>query len=86
MYTIHYTKAAIKAPIKIPADYRERIVGEIESVAASPALYRGDWKRMQGLWRLRVGGYRANCAMAIWSCWWSRWVRGEMSINERAGD
>lgn len=63
MYTIHYTKAAIKAPIKIPADYRERIVGEIESVAASPALYRGDWKRMQGLWRLRVGGYRAICEL-----------------------
>jgi mRNA interferase RelE/StbE len=63
MYSVHYTKTAIKSLRKIPADYRQRIVSEIAAIATDPAVYRGDWKTMLGApyWRLRVGSYRVIC-------------------------
>ena len=34
-------------------------------IAKNPAAYRGDWKPLEGsgFWRLRVGGWRAVCAV-----------------------
>jgi len=33
------------------------------NIAKNPAVYQGDWKRLEGtdFWRLRVGGWRAVC-------------------------
>lgn len=63
MYTIHYTKSATKALLKMPAHYSAAIRRELFVLAESPSAYTGDWKKLQGVdaWRLRVGGYRAIC-------------------------
>ena len=65
MFTIKYSKQAIKTRVKMPKDIAERIDVELESIAADPAAYKGDWKPLQGspFWRLRVGGWRAICKM-----------------------
>ena len=65
MFTIKYSKQAIKTRVKMPKDIAERIDAELESIAAAPAAYKGDWKPLQGspFWRLRVGGWRAICEM-----------------------
>ncbi|MEI6154520.1 MAG: type II toxin-antitoxin system RelE/ParE family toxin [Deltaproteobacteria bacterium] len=65
MFTIKYSKQAIKTRVKMPKDIAERIDAELESIAADPAAYKGDWKPLQGspFWRLRVGGWRAICKM-----------------------
>jgi mRNA interferase RelE/StbE len=63
MLTIKYSKQAVKTKAKMPRDIAERIDAEIESIAAGPANYKGDWKPLQGspFWRLRVGGWRVIC-------------------------
>lgn len=60
-----YRKGALKALLRMPAPVRKRMVWELERVAEAPTAYRGNWKRLQGspYWRLRVGGYRAICAL-----------------------
>ena len=60
-----YKKAASKVMRKIPAGIRRRLERELQAVANDPGNYQGDWKRLQGspYWRLRVGGYRAICAV-----------------------
>lgn len=44
---------------------RQRIRRELQVIANGPEAYQGDWKRLQGspYWRLRVGRYRAICAI-----------------------
>jgi len=65
MYTIHYTKSAAKALLKMPAHYSAALRRELIALAGNPAAYVGDWKPMQGVeaWRLRVGSYRAICEL-----------------------
>ena len=65
MGRVIYKKAASKAMKKMPSGIRQRLERELQAVASDPENYRGDWKRLQGspYWRLRVGGYRAICAV-----------------------
>lgn len=63
MHTIKYSKQANKTRAKMPKGIAERIDAELESIAADPAAYQGDWKPLQGspFWRLREGSWRAIC-------------------------
>jgi len=63
MFVIRYSKQALKSKLKIPRNIAKRIDAELESIAASPAKYEGDWKPLQGspFWRLRVGDWRVIC-------------------------
>jgi mRNA interferase RelE/StbE len=63
MFTIKYSKQASKTRAKMPKDIAERIDAELESIAADPTAYQGDWKPLQGspFWRLREGSWRAIC-------------------------
>ncbi|MBI5484255.1 MAG: type II toxin-antitoxin system RelE/ParE family toxin [Deltaproteobacteria bacterium] len=63
MFTIKFSKQAIKTKAKMPKGISERIDTELEVLAINPASYQGDWKPLQGsqFWRLRVGGWRAIC-------------------------
>lgn len=47
----------------MPRGIARRMLGELKTIAAEPAAYRGDWKPLQGspFWRLRVGDWRAIC-------------------------
>ena len=65
MGRVIYKKTASKAMKKMPAGIRRRLELELQAVANAPASYQGDWKRLQGspYWRLRVGSYRAICAV-----------------------
>jgi mRNA interferase RelE/StbE len=62
MFAIKYSKQAVKIKAKMPKGIAEKI----ESIAAGPAKYEGDWKPLQGspFWRLRVGGWRVICEIA----------------------
>jgi len=63
MFTIKYSKQAIKTRAKMPRGIAKRIDAELKSIAEDPAAYQGDWKPLQGspFWRLREGGWRAIC-------------------------
>lgn len=64
MFTIRFSKSAIKALRNLPRGIADRMLTELRGIAENPSLYRGDWKPLQGaddLWRLRVGGWRAIC-------------------------
>jgi mRNA interferase RelE/StbE len=63
MFAIKYSKQAVKIKAKMLKDIAKRIDAELESIAADPAKYEGDWKPLQGspFWRLRVGGWRVIC-------------------------
>jgi mRNA interferase RelE/StbE len=63
MFTIKYSKQAMKTKAKMPKGIAEKIDSELEIIAIDPVAYPGDWKRLQGspFWRLRVGGWRAIC-------------------------
>lgn len=63
MFTIVYSKQAIKTKSKMPRGIAERIDAELERLARNPATYHGDWKCLQGtpFWRLRVGDWRVIC-------------------------
>ena len=65
MYELKYKKSALKSMNKLPKHVRSRIATELEAVAAGPVDYKGDWKPLSGspYWRLRVGDYRAVCAV-----------------------
>jgi mRNA interferase RelE/StbE len=60
MFVIKYSKQAVKTKTKIPKGIAERIDAELETIAADPKKYNGDWKQLQGspFWRLCVGGWR----------------------------
>ena len=62
-FSIKYSKQANKTKAKMPKGIATSIETELEAIAANPAMYRGDWKSLQGtpFWRLRVGGWRAIC-------------------------
>jgi len=63
MFVIRYSKQALKIKVKMPRDIAKMIDAELESIAASPAKYEGDWKSLQGspFWRLRVGSWKVIC-------------------------
>jgi mRNA interferase RelE/StbE len=63
MFAIKYSKQANKTRAKMPKGIAERIDAELESIAADPTAYQGDWKPLQGspFWRLREGSWRAIC-------------------------
>jgi mRNA interferase RelE/StbE len=63
MFVIKYSKQAVKTKTKMPKGIAERIDAELETIAADPTKYKGDWKQLQGspFWRLRVGGWRVIC-------------------------
>ena len=63
MFTIKYSKQAIKTKAKMAKGISERIDSELEIISTNPATYQGDWKPLHGspFWRLRVGGWRAIC-------------------------
>jgi mRNA interferase RelE/StbE len=66
MFTIKYSKKALKIKVKMPRDISQKIDTELEAIAANPRSYEGDWKRLKGspFWRLRVGDWRVICEMA----------------------
>jgi mRNA interferase RelE/StbE len=61
MYVLKYSKQAIKTKAKMPKQIAGHIETELETIAANPSAYQGDWKPLHGtaFWRLRVGGWRA---------------------------
>lgn len=63
MFTVRYSKQALKAMAKMPKGIAEKMIRELAAIATDPANYHGDWKPMQGspYWRLRVGSWRAIC-------------------------
>jgi mRNA interferase RelE/StbE len=63
MFTIKYSKQAVKIKAKMPKGIANRIDAALESIATDPAKYEGDWKPLQGspFWRLRVGDWRVIC-------------------------
>ena len=63
MFAIEYSKQAVKVKAKMPKGIAKRIDAELESIAANPAKYAGDWKRLRGspFWRLRIGDWRIIC-------------------------
>jgi mRNA interferase RelE/StbE len=63
MFTLRYSKQAIKTVAKMPQGIAVKIRNELNIIAMDPSGYRGDWKPMQGTpyWRLRVGDWRAIC-------------------------
>lgn len=60
MKPISYTRAAIKALQRMPANMATRIVGKIEAYAADPASQANNVKALKGRdgIRLRVGDWR----------------------------
>jgi mRNA interferase RelE/StbE len=60
MKPITYTRAAIKALRRMPANVSERIVSKIEEYATDPALQANNVKALKGREgiRLRVGDWR----------------------------
>lgn len=63
MFTIRYSKQAVKTLLKMPEVVAQRIHAELEKIAKEPSRYKGDWKRLKGspFWRLRVGNWRVIC-------------------------
>ncbi|MDP2853135.1 MAG: type II toxin-antitoxin system RelE/ParE family toxin [Smithellaceae bacterium] len=66
MFTIKYSKKALKIKIKMAGDISGKIDKELEAIAANPKSYAGDWKKLKGssFWRLRVGAWRVICEIA----------------------
>lgn len=60
MKPVTYTRAALKALHKMPADVAERIIGKIEQYAADPASQANNVTALKGREgiRLRVGDWR----------------------------
>ena len=63
MFTLKYSKQAIKTKAKMQKAVAAHIETELETIAINPSTYQGDWKPLQGtpFWRLRVGSWRAIC-------------------------
>ena len=49
MFTIRFSKQANKTKVKMPKGIAERIDAELESIAADPAAYQGDWTACRGV-------------------------------------
>lgn len=60
MKPVTYTRAALKALRKMPADVAERIIGKIEQYTADPASQANNVTALKGREgiRLRVGDWR----------------------------
>jgi mRNA interferase RelE/StbE len=66
MLTIRIAKQALKVMVKMPRETVSKIRSELDAIAASPSLYRGDWKPLlgtAGFWRLRAGSWRVICEL-----------------------
>ncbi len=65
MFALRFAKPALKTLLKMPAGIARRMRAELETIAADPTTYRGDWKPLAGseFWRLRVGDWRAICEL-----------------------
>ncbi|TXT21310.1 MAG: plasmid stabilization system [Gallionellaceae bacterium] len=65
MFGVRYSKQSVKALRKMPVGIAKKIQSIMLEIAKNPAGYQGDWKRLEGseFWRLRVGGWRAICAV-----------------------
>ncbi len=65
MAKVIFKKSALKALRKMPAGVRERMLQALDEIAEDPSAGHGDWKRLKGspYWRLRVGSWRAICAL-----------------------
>jgi len=63
MFALRFAKSAAKGLARMPQGIARRMLGELKTIAADPAAYRGDWKPLQAspFWRLRVGDWRAIC-------------------------
>jgi mRNA interferase RelE/StbE len=63
MFALRFAKSAAKGLARMPQGIARRMLGELKTIAADPAAYRGDWQPLQGspFWRLRVGDWRAIC-------------------------
>ena len=63
MFSVRYSKQSIKVLRKMPGAIAKKIQAAMLGIARNPAIYQGDWKRMEGseFWRLRIGGWRAIC-------------------------
>lgn len=63
MFTLRYSKQALKILRKMPGGIASKIQAVMVCVAENPAAYQGGWKRLEGtdFWRLRVGSWRAIC-------------------------
>ncbi len=63
MFVLRFAKSAAKGLARMPQGIARRMLGELKTIAADPAAYRGDWQPLQGspFWRLRVGDWRAIC-------------------------
>lgn len=63
MFTIKYSKNAMKIKVKMPRDISRKIDTALDAIAANPQSYSGDWKPLHGskFWRLRVGDWRVIC-------------------------
>ncbi|HQM44590.1 MAG TPA: type II toxin-antitoxin system RelE/ParE family toxin [Smithellaceae bacterium] len=63
MFTIRYSKQAVKTRLKMQDGIAGKIDAELEKIAEDPKGYKGDWKRLEGtsFWRLRVGAWRVIC-------------------------
>ena len=60
MLALRFAKSAARGLARMPQGIARRMLGELKTIAADPAAYRGDWKPLQGspFWRLRVGDWR----------------------------
>jgi mRNA interferase RelE/StbE len=63
MFTVRYSKQAIKTLRKMPTGIANRVQAALLSIAKNPGSYQGDWKRLEGsdFWRLRIGSWRVIC-------------------------
>ncbi|MBK1720975.1 type II toxin-antitoxin system RelE family toxin [Thiocystis violacea] len=66
MLALRFTKQAQKTLRKMPSGIATRMRAELGTIAVDPSAYRGDWKPLKGsgLWRLRVGDWRAICDLS----------------------
>jgi len=63
MFALRFAKSAAKGLARMPQGIARRMLGELKTIAADPAAYRGDGKALQAspFWRLRVGDWRTIC-------------------------
>jgi len=65
VYVVQLKKSVVKKLARMPGKVANKMLAELELIAADPTGYVGDWKRLRGssYWRLRVGQYRAICEL-----------------------
>ena len=85
MKQIAYTRAALKALRKMPANMAERIKAKIEAYATDPASQANNVKALQGRAGIRL---RLETGASSWktaSCW-PCWRSGRVAASTTEGD